>query len=135
MYNYLTYVQQAEDGAFFFENKLAIDDSRRVLLNPEWWIGLFAIGLSAGKAYVSDRFHLEDRDREVRSFYSGADPASRAALLDRHCITHVILTDAGSVPGRWLGESTPFRQVARVGRGPATIGVYARAGRGTCPAP
>jgi hypothetical protein len=98
-------------------------------------IGLFAIGLSACKAYVSDRFHLEDRDQEVRSFYSASDPASRAAVLDRHCITHVILPDAGSVPSRWLGESTPFRQVARVGRMPATIGVYQRADRGTCQRP
>jgi hypothetical protein len=37
MYNYLTYVQQAEDGAVLFENKLEIHDSRRLLLNPEWW--------------------------------------------------------------------------------------------------
>lgn len=97
-------------------------------------IGLFAIGLSACKAYVSDRYHLEDRDREVESFYSATDPASRAALLDRRCITHVILPDEGGVPSRWLGGSTPFRQVARAGRPPAVLGVYERADRGTCPA-
>jgi hypothetical protein len=96
-------------------------------------IGLFAIGLSACKAYVSERFDPEDRDQEMRLFYSSADPAWRASLLDRHCVSHVILPDGGPIPKQWLGESTPFRQVSRVGRMPATIGVYQRADRGTCP--
>jgi hypothetical protein len=96
-------------------------------------IGLFAIGLTGCKAYVSEEFNPEDRDREVRLFYSGADPAWRAALLDRHCVSQVVLPDAGPVPKQWLGESTAFRQVARVGRMPATIGVYQRADGGTCP--
>jgi hypothetical protein len=96
-------------------------------------IGLFAIGLSACKAYVSDRYNPEDRDREVQKFYAGTEPAWRAALLDRHCMTHVVLPDLGGVPGQWLGESTPFRQVGRVGRLPFTLGVYQRAGGAGCP--
>ena len=104
-----------------------------VLSPPD--IGLFAIGLSACKAYVSDRYNPPERDLEVRKFYAGGEPAWRAALLDRHCVTHVILPDIGSVPSGWLGETTPFRQVARVGPMPITIGVYQRAGRTGCPAP
>jgi hypothetical protein len=103
-----------------------------VLAPPD--VGLFAIGLSACKAYVSDRYHTEERDREVQEFYAGAEPAWRAALLDRRCMTHVVLPDLGPVPGRWLGEATPFRQVARVGRMPFTLGVYRRAGGAGCSA-
>ena len=103
-----------------------------VLAPPD--VGLFAIGLSACKAYVSDRYDPEPRDREVQQFYGGAEPAWRSALLDRECVTHVVLPDAGGVPGRWLGEATPFRQVARVGRAPFLLGVYRREGRAGCPA-
>ena len=102
-----------------------------VLSPPD--IGLFAIGLSACKAYVSDRYNPQEREEEVRKFYAGGEPAWRAALLDLHCVTHVVLPDVGSVPSGWLGETTPFRQVARVGRIPVTIGVYQRAGGARCP--
>jgi hypothetical protein len=102
-----------------------------VLAPPD--IGLFAIGLSACKAYVSDRYNPEERDREVQAFYGGAEPAWRSALLDRRCIGHVVLPDVGGIPSRWLGESTPFRQIARVGRMPFTLGVYRREGGAGCP--
>jgi hypothetical protein len=36
IYNYLTYVQQAEDGALLFVNKAAGPDQRPVLVNVEW---------------------------------------------------------------------------------------------------
>jgi len=36
VYNYLTYVQQAEDGALLFVNKAAGPDQRPVLVNVEW---------------------------------------------------------------------------------------------------
>ena len=35
-YNYLYFVQQAEDGAFFFVNKLVLEDHRPALVNLEW---------------------------------------------------------------------------------------------------
>lgn len=39
VYNYLSYVQQAEDGAFVFGNKLLPPaDSRPELVNLEWWV-------------------------------------------------------------------------------------------------
>jgi hypothetical protein len=38
-YNYASYVQQAEDGAFLFRNKLrAPSESRAELVNLEWWL-------------------------------------------------------------------------------------------------
>jgi hypothetical protein len=103
-----------------------------VVLSPPD-IGLFAVGLSPCKAYVSDRYDPPERDEEIRRFYSDVEPAWRAALLDRHCVTHVVLPDLGSVPSRWLGESTPFRQVARAGRMPVTLGVYQRPEGARCP--
>jgi hypothetical protein len=113
---------------------LALRDACRrgdLLLAPPD-IGLFAIGLSACKAYVSEESNPEDRDLEVRQFYVGADPTWRSQLLDRHCVSHVVMPDMGPVPSPWLGEATPFRQVARVGRMPAVIGVYQRTGPGPC---
>jgi hypothetical protein len=98
-------------------------------------IGLFAIGLTACKSYVSERYNPEDRDREVRLFYGAAGPAWRAEILDRACISHLVLPDLGPVPARWLGEATQFRQVARVGRIPAVIGVYERVGPRPCRRP
>jgi hypothetical protein len=37
-YNYLSFVQQAEDGALLFENKLFQGPQRPVLVNLEWWL-------------------------------------------------------------------------------------------------
>ena len=38
-YNYLSYVQQAEDGAFLFRNKLLPPAATRPeLVNLEWWV-------------------------------------------------------------------------------------------------
>ena len=37
-YNYLGYVQQAEDGSWLFVNKLDTEAQRPVMLNLEWWL-------------------------------------------------------------------------------------------------
>jgi hypothetical protein len=37
-YNYLSYVQQAEDGAFVFRNKLVPEPHAAVYVNVEWWL-------------------------------------------------------------------------------------------------
>jgi hypothetical protein len=37
MYNYLSFVQQAEDGAFLFRNKLVAEPRPGSLINLEWW--------------------------------------------------------------------------------------------------
>jgi hypothetical protein len=36
-YNYLSYAQQAEDGAFVFRNKMVPEDHAPALVNLEWW--------------------------------------------------------------------------------------------------
>jgi hypothetical protein len=36
-YNYLSFAQQAEDGAFVFRNKLYLPPHAPALVNPEWW--------------------------------------------------------------------------------------------------
>ena len=53
-YNYLSYVQQAEDGALAFRNKLVTEPHRPALVNPEWWlVGVLsrALGRSPFLAY------------------------------------------------------------------------------------
>ena len=37
-YNYLSYAQQAEDGAFLFANKAILGDHPAALVNLEWWV-------------------------------------------------------------------------------------------------
>jgi hypothetical protein len=107
-----------------------------VLLSPPD-IGQYAAGLTACRAYVSHPIGPDyvRRTEEVRAFFGAQDPSLRAAFLDRHCITHLTLPgDAGPVPRAWLGDSTAFRPVARVGE-PTAISVYAREGGGECPPP
>ena len=105
-----------------------------LLLSPPD-IGLYAGGLTACGAYVAHpaAAGFDARNAEVKDFYARDDPAARAALLDRHCLSHVVLPGgAGEVPRAWLGPDTPFRRVASAGRGPMTIEAYARAARPTC---
>jgi hypothetical protein len=87
-------------------------------------IGLYAIGLTACKAYVSHPIMpgFEERVAPARAFYEASDPAARAALLDGQRITHLVLPgDPGPAPTSWLGEGTPFRRDAVVGRAPALV--------------
>jgi hypothetical protein len=54
VYNYLSYVQQAEDGAFLFINKLSPEPHRPALANLEWWaVGRISalLGGQPGLAY------------------------------------------------------------------------------------
>ena len=99
----------------------------RVLAPPD--IGLYALGLSACDAFVSHPAAPDYAARlvEARAFYREMSPAARAALLDRHGITHFALPgDAGPRPDVWLGRETPFRAAARVGRPPGLITIYER---------
>ena len=92
-------------------------------------IGLYAIGLTACKAYVSHPIMpgFEERVTQARAFYEASDPATRTALLDGQGITHLVLPgDAGPAPTAWLGEETPFRREAVVGRAPALVSLYSR---------
>jgi len=105
-----------------------------VLSPPD--IGLYAGGLTACGAYLDHPAGaaFEERAAEVRAFYAGDDPAARTGLLDRRCVTHVVLPGgAGDVPAAWLGPATPFHRVATAGRGPGAVDAFVRDGRPPCP--
>lgn len=104
-----------------------------VLSPPD--IGLYAAGLTACGAYVAHpaTAGFEQRAAEVREFYARDDPPGRAALLNRRCLSHVVLPSGGEeVPRAWLGADTPFRRVAAAGGGLEAIAAYVRPARGTC---
>jgi hypothetical protein len=132
------------DNPYWFVPRERLDGARAlrphcrpgdlVLAPPD--IGLYAAGLTACGAYVSHpaAAGFEERAAEVRDFYSRSDPGARAALLDRHCVSHVVLpAGGGDVPAAWLGPDTPFRRVVSAGRGPGAVDVYARPGGAACP--
>jgi hypothetical protein len=70
--NYLSYVQQAEEGAFLFRNRLLLDEHAPALVNLEWWLvgmmsrllggrpllayRLFAVFAAFGFFFVTDRW-------------------------------------------------------------------------------
>jgi hypothetical protein len=92
-------------------------------------IGLYSIGLTACRAFLSHPWApaFQERQSLVQGFYAAAAPAARASLLERLGVSHLVLPgDPGVVPVAWLGESTPFRRLARVGSGAETISLYAR---------
>jgi len=37
-YNYLSYAQQAENGAFLFQNRVLLEEHPPALVNLEWWL-------------------------------------------------------------------------------------------------
>jgi hypothetical protein len=98
-------------------------------------IGLYANAHSACTAWISHgaAATFAARQHEVERFYSPVPARERAALLDRLCMTHVLLPeDDGPAADRWLGPHTGFRRSA-LAAGPAgVIAVYARALPGGC---
>lgn len=54
-YNYLSFAQQAEDGAFLFKNKLSAQDHAPVLFNLEWWLVGRLSALLGGRPALSYR--------------------------------------------------------------------------------
>jgi hypothetical protein len=92
-------------------------------------IGLYLGGLTPCKAYLSHPIApgYVERDAEARAFYSTWDPGTRAAFLDRRCITHLVLPgDEAPAPRALLGEGTPFRLTATTGPAPYALSAYSR---------
>ncbi|HEY7514362.1 MAG TPA: hypothetical protein VIC87_07790, partial [Vicinamibacteria bacterium] len=70
--NYLSYAQQAEEGAFLFQNRVLLDEHPPALVNLEWWLvgrlsrllggrpllsyRLFAMLAAVGFVFVTDRW-------------------------------------------------------------------------------
>src|SRR5437773_8501351 len=86
-YNYLSYVQQAEDGAFLLRNKLASADQPAILVSLEWWlVGRLSalLGRRPVLAYhvfgaLGSLAFVALAERWLRR--AGLPPASRAAAL------------------------------------------------------
>jgi len=55
-YNYLSYVEQAERGAFFFENKLVLEPHGPALVNLEWWLVGRLSALLGSRPFLAYRF-------------------------------------------------------------------------------
>jgi hypothetical protein len=92
-------------------------------------IGLYTIGLTACRAFLSHGWApgYAERQAQVRAFYGAMPPAERVALLERSGVTHLVLPlDAGPSAQAWLGEGSPFTQIARLGPPPGTASVYLR---------
>jgi len=99
-------------------------------------IGQYVNAYSPCKAYVSHWIApgYEARERETLDFYDTDLPARRGALLDRHCIRHVLLpASAGPDAEPWLGRPVHYRQAARTGDEPWALGIYTRAEADVCP--
>jgi hypothetical protein len=99
-YNYLSYVQQAEEGALVFGNKLAPPTARPMLVNVEWLLVGWLSRLLGGHALVAYRVFgglaalvlVALVDRALRR--AGIHPAKRLAGL--------LLVFVGGGLGGWL---------------------------------
>ncbi len=55
-YNYLSYAQQAEDGAFLLQNKVLLREHPPALINLEWWmVGRLSALLGGGRLLLAYR--------------------------------------------------------------------------------
>jgi hypothetical protein len=55
-YNYLSYAQQAEDGAFLFQNRILLEEHQPALVNLEWWlVGRLSALLGGGRLLLAYR--------------------------------------------------------------------------------
>jgi hypothetical protein len=86
-HNYVSFVQQAEDGRFLFENKLVPEESHQVLVNLEWWVVGTLSKLCGRRPFLAYRLFavlalgglLLTADRALRR--GGLPPSHRLAAL------------------------------------------------------
>jgi hypothetical protein len=116
-YLYLSYVQQAEQGAFFFHNKLVTEDHEPGLVNLEWWaVGRFSAVLG-GRPFLAYRLFglaaalllLSTLDAWLRSL----------GLSGRHRLPALVLVSLGGGLGGLLyaGGLLPVRRALDLGSG------------------
>jgi hypothetical protein len=98
-YNYLSYAEQAEDGAFLFQNRVLLTEHRPALVNLEWWlVGAVSRLLGGGHLLLAYRIFavlaafafLLVADRWLRRL--GLDDAHRLPAL-------VLLATGGGLGG------------------------------------
>lgn len=92
-------------------------------------IGLYVIGLTGCRAYVSHPFapRYAERRELGRAFFGAMDSRERQPFLDHTRVTHLVLPgDPGPTAQAWLGEASEFEKVAQVGAEDHVLTVYAR---------
>jgi hypothetical protein len=56
LFNYLSYAQQAEEGAFLFQNRVLLEEHPPALVNLEWWlVGRLSALLGGGRLVLAYR--------------------------------------------------------------------------------
>ena len=97
-------------------------------------IGILAYGLTPCRAFLSHEIDPEYQEKLAElGRFSSLRRRERAAFLDAHRITHLLLPgDAGTRPIAWLGAETVFRRAAVVTGGPVWS-LYLRAPEPTGP--
>jgi hypothetical protein len=132
-----------EDNPSWFAPRVRLETARALrplcrrgdvaLAPPE--IGLYLNAWSSCRAFVT---HVVATDTDLRRaelelFYLKARPDERRALLDRRCVTHVVLpVRAGGALEQGLGPD--FRLAARVVAGDA-LDIFVRARPAPCASP
>ncbi len=104
-HNYLSFVQQAEDGSFLFKNKLVLEDHGPALVNLEWWAVGRLSWLCGGRPFVAYRIFalfalaglLWAADRALR----------RLGVPAGHRLPSLLLVATGGGLGGLLFELTP----------------------------
>jgi len=108
-YNYLSFVEQAEGGAFLFQNKLAIEENAAVLVNLEWWTVGVISRLLGGHPLVAYRlFGLA----ALLALVAGIDRSlAVAGLPATHRLAALLLVTTGAgLGGIRLLLGTPVEQ-------------------------
>jgi hypothetical protein len=100
-------------------------------------IGMYANAYSSCRAFITHVVAPDSatRQEEMTAFYLGAGGDEQRALLDRRCVSHVVMPDAGEGQVRaLLDPGSGFRRSAQVGEGPSALAIYSRSLPPSCEA-
>jgi hypothetical protein len=109
-YNYLSYVEQAERGAFLFHNKLVLEPRPPALVNLEWWLVGRVSRVLGGRPFLA--FRLLGLAAGL-ALLAGIDRWLRAAGLgERHRLPALLLVATGGGLGglSWRAGLLPLPQ-------------------------
>ena len=105
-YNYLSFVRQAEEGAFLFENKLLLERHPPALVNLEWWVLGRASVLLGGRPVLA--YRLLGVAAALALLLAFSRWLARAGLSDSHQLAALLLVALGGGLGGLL-----YRGLAR----------------------
>ena len=105
-YHYVSYVQQAEDGRFLFQNKLVLEPHDPALVNLEWWLVGKLSSLCGRRPFLAFRvFAL----LALAGLLGAVDRCLRAAgLAARQRLPALLLVGVAGGFGGLLFELTPL---------------------------